>query len=154
MQSEARSIASPNGEIKSFLTGLWCLSFHVISVLAVCVHIGLGVRQQTAPDDAATAVSTMDNELHRIGVKLCYHLLPMPLLHGCKVELIIRAVSMYDMRNPVPRLRVMFQTIFSVATRVAFTVTRIVLISEMLQRLIVGFEGIAHFNILEMLQAQ
>ena len=153
MHSEARSIASPNGETKSFLTGLWCLSFHVISDLAVCFHIGLGVRQQTAPDDAATAVSTMDNEFHRIGVKVCYHLMPIPLLHGCKVELIIRAVSMYDMRNPVPRLRVVFQPIFSV-TRLVFIVTRIVLISEMLQRMIVGFLGIAHFNTFEMLQAQ
>ena len=82
VQSEASSIAAPNEEIKSLLLGLWFLTTQVISVLAVRFHIALGVHQQTAPDNAAIAVSIMDNEFHRIGVKLSYHLLPMPVLNG------------------------------------------------------------------------
>ena len=92
VQSDARSIAAPNLEIPSLRLGLWFLSTHVISVLAVHVDIALGVLQQTALDDAATAVVIVDNEFHRFGVKLCCQLLPMPVARGCKVELLIRAL--------------------------------------------------------------
>ena len=152
MQQDARSIASPNGEIISFLAVLWFL-FQVVSVLAVGFDIGLCVPHHTAPDDAATAVSTMDNVFHRIGVKLCYHLMPMPIPLGVKVELIIAVFFMHDMRNHVPRLRVVFQPILYGVLELR-TVPISALISEMLQRTIVVFVALAHLNIFEMLQAQ